>query len=102
MNRMTQDLLNAIEFHRNYYKETREYPRAVDQLIEEMSELTKVLLKERRGRDVQDHIKEEIADVEICLELLYDLKSLEYEKDIVPLVNAKANRMIKKLSQGIE
>ena len=30
MNRMTQDLLNAIEFHRNYYKETREYPRAVD------------------------------------------------------------------------
>ena len=39
-----------------------------------MSELTKVLLKERRGRDVQDHIKEEIADVEICLELLYDLK----------------------------
>lgn len=102
MKRMTQDLLNAIEYHRNYYKDTREYSRAVDQLIEEMSELTKVLLKERRGRSVQDHIKEEIADVEICLELLYDLKGLEYEKDIVPLVNAKAKRMIKKLEQGIE
>lgn len=101
MNRMTQILSNAIQYHNFYYKE-RKYSRAVDQLIEEMSELTKVLLKERRGRDVQEHIKEEIADVEICLELLYDLKSLEYEKDIVPLVNAKANRMIKKLSQGIE
>lgn len=101
MKRMTIDLLNAIEYHCFYYKD-RQYPRAVDQLIEEMSELTKILLKERRKRDVQEHIKEEIADVEICLELLYDLKGLDYEKDIVPLVNTKAKRMIKKLEQGIE
>lgn len=102
MQRLTQDLDNAIRYHRDYYKDDREYSRAVDQLIEEMSELTKVLLKERRGRNVGEHIKEEIADVEICLELLYTLRELNYEKHIVPLVNDKAKRMIKKLEQGVE
>lgn len=39
----------------------------VDMAIEEMSELTKALLKERRGDRTQDNVIEEIADVYIML-----------------------------------
>lgn len=38
--------------------------------IEEMSELTKEIVKNWRGEDNLDHIAEEIADVEIMLEQL--------------------------------
>lgn len=42
----------------------------VDVAIEEMSELTKELVKHRRGKRNILHIAEEIADVEIMLEQL--------------------------------
>lgn len=42
----------------------------VDVAIEEMSELTKELVKHRRGQRNILHIAEEIADVEIMLEQL--------------------------------
>lgn len=45
--------------------------------IEEMSELTKELVKKKRGADNLDHIIEEIADVEIMLAQLkmhYEIK----------------------------
>lgn len=45
-------------------------PMEVDVAIEEMSELTKELVKNRRGRDNIVQIAEEIAHVEIMLEQL--------------------------------
>ena len=42
--------------------------KQVDMMIEEMSELTKALLDERRGRGMKINISEEIADVQIMIE----------------------------------
>lgn len=60
----------------------------IDIVIEEMSELTKALLKHRRygTEDTYKAIREELADVEICLEyikLIYSIddKSLEFIKN---------------------
>ena len=59
--------------------ERRVFGRAIDQfgheaqqkmLVEEMSELTKEVCKMWRGRTNLDHLAEEIADVEICIEQL--------------------------------
>lgn len=55
-----------------------------DMMIEEMSELTKELLKERRGADNENAILEEMADVQITLDemkLIYgDTKAIEETK----------------------
>ena len=48
--------------------------------IEEMSELTKELVKQMRGRDNKDAIAEEMADVEIMmcqLRLMYGIKTTD-------------------------
>ena len=59
--------------------------------IEEMSELTKELVKEKRGQDNLENIIEEIADVEIMLTQLkihYGIKEdVQYE------VNEKVARL---------
>lgn len=66
----TNAVEQALFTHREYWREKHQ-DRVVDQLIEEMSELTKALLKKRRGFDVpDDDVKGEIADVCICLEFL--------------------------------
>lgn len=41
-----------------------------DMAIEEMSELTKAIIKERRGKGTKEEIIEEIADVLIMMEQL--------------------------------
>ncbi len=54
-------------------------------VIEEMSELTKELCKELRGRGDVDHIAEELADVEVTLaqiKMIYNIhQEVENQKD---------------------
>ena len=72
----------------------------VDMAIEEMSELTKALLKERRGdtdneKKAADHIAEEIADVIIMLEqlmIIFD-NTEEIQKQIYYKLERQGNRL---------
>lgn len=80
-----------------YEKAIKEYGPAVqiDMCIEEMSELTKALLKHKRANgDVEkekkthENIKEEMADVSIMLEqmeILFGNYSKEKEKKLIRL-----------------
>ena len=67
--------------------------------IEEMSELIKELVKEKRGADNLEHIIEEIADVEIMLaqlKMYYGIKEdVQYE------VNEKVVRLAGRLGVTI-
>ena len=64
--------------------------------IEEMSELTKELSKQKRGRDNKDQIIEEMADVYICLEQLAIMNDIsQYELD--EWIRKKIDRIRKKL-----
>lgn len=63
--------------------------------IEEMAELTKELVKDKRGQDNLDHIIEEIADVEIMLaqlKLHYEI-GREVQFEIIEKVKRLANRL---------
>jgi NTP pyrophosphatase (non-canonical NTP hydrolase) len=55
--------------HKDYWGEQHK-ARVVDQLIEEMAELTKELMKARRGGDNKSEILRELCDVLLCLEYL--------------------------------
>ena len=77
---------------------------AKDQIMmayEEMAELQKELCKNYRGKDNDDHIAEEIADVEIMLEqlkIIYDCETqVEYyhEKKIERLKKRLAKAHLK-------
>lgn len=63
-------------------------------LIEEMAELTQALIKGARiGGFDYEHIKEEVADVEI---MLYQIKHL-LNMDTTDVINYKVNRQISRL-----
>lgn len=55
--------------HRDVWKE-KSHDRTVDQLIEEMAELTKALLKKRRNLGTSVEVRAELADVCLALEFL--------------------------------
>ena len=64
--------------------------------IEEMSELTKELVKFMRGEHNTDAIAEEIADVEIMLcqmKIIYDIKNEDVEKLMVIKLERLKERM---------
>lgn len=64
--------------------------------IEEMSELTKELVKHMRGRDNRDAIAEEIGDVEIMmcqLRLIYGIKTTDMDAIIAGKLNRLKERM---------
>lgn len=64
--------------------------------IEEMSELTKELVKFMRGEHNTDAIAEEIADVEIMLcqlKIIYDIKDEDVEKLMVIKLKRLKERM---------
>lgn len=94
----SKEFFEGFEFHKSYWKD-KHYDRFVDQLIEEMSELTKILLKERRGRKVQEEIKGEVGDVLLCLKYLFENKGYKLE-DFKEQVNWKSNRMVEALKRG--
>ena len=71
-----------------------------DMMIEEMSELTKALLKERRADNItieklaKDNIREEIVDVQIMLnqmKIIYGYK-LEWENRELQRLSDRINR----------
>lgn len=71
-----------------------------DMMIEEMSELTKALLKERRADNItieklaKDNIREEIVDVQIMLnqmKIIYGYK-LEWENRKLQRLSDRINR----------
>lgn len=77
----------------------------VDMAIEEMSELTKALLKERRvdtdnERKAADHIAEEMADVIIMLEQLMII--FDNVEEIQEQINYKLERQRKRLKRLVD
>ena len=67
--------------------------------IEEMSELTKELAKALLGKADNDHIREEIADVEIMLEQLKDIYDTHEGKNIEVFRNEKITRLCKRFDE---
>lgn len=71
--------------------------------IEEMSELTKELVKFMRGENNTDAIAEEIADVEIMLrqmKIIYGIKDEDVEKLMVIKLKRLKARMEEKKDNG--
>jgi NTP pyrophosphatase (non-canonical NTP hydrolase) len=89
----------AYEIAENY-----DIDKQVDVLIEEMAELTKALLKNRRaqnghtdtpvGHTVQNII-EEIADVQIMLLQINYLG--DFEDDVIDIMNYKLDRQLERI-----
>lgn len=75
----------------------------VDMMIEEMSELTKALLKQRRGYDVLWNILEELADVRIMLEqmeIIYDQWDTETNQTkLDKLKEYKLKRLVERMGK---
>ncbi|MDY2736604.1 hypothetical protein [Intestinibacter sp.] len=78
----------------------------VDVLIEEMSELTKALLKNRRAKkgytqatikETIQNIKEEIADVEIMLQQVVYLS--DSEDEVLNIIDEKTSRQLKRIAK---
>lgn len=68
-------------------------------LIEEMSELTKELMKARRGKGSRDHIEEELADVYVTL-LTYSIRTDINFNKIRDICMFKLKRGIERLKKG--
>ena len=82
----------------------------IDILIEEMSELTKALLKNRRARNMhnkefikatEESIIEEAADVEIMIQqLIHFIHYLEdSEQEVLRVMNEKLDRQLKRIAK---
>lgn len=69
----------------------------IDIAIEEMSELMKALLKDRRHHSPEtvNDITEEMADVAICLEELYII--FENRSEVEDMIDKKLQRLKKRL-----
>jgi hypothetical protein len=71
----------------------------IDILIEEMSELTKALLKARRNGDPEGlsmDVLEELVDVDICLaqlRFMFEKRTCEFDKVYKYEYNMKMNRL---------
>lgn len=72
----------------------------VDKAIEEMSELTKALLKERRYSGSKNDVCEELADVFITL--LQMMLIFEEKDEIAKYVDYKIKRLEKRISGGTD
>lgn len=84
---------DAVESHRLVHAQ-QHFDRLTDQAIEEMSELTKELLKLRRKKSAAtaDNIVSEMADVLICLEFIGRALAVA-ESGMISLVASRANRL---------
>lgn len=85
--------------------------RYEDITIEEMSELTKALLKHRRAGEIGEYnlsdtlsaIIEELADVEICLEylkLIYKQTTPDFCERVDKMIDYKVDRIERRLNNG--
>lgn len=72
--------------------------KQLDMVIEEMSELTKEICKQKRGKDNREEIIEEIADVRIMLEqleMMFNIKATV----IYTKVSEKIERLRKRMEE---
>lgn len=69
----------------------------VDKAIEEMSELTKELLKERQNKGSAEHIMEELADVII---MMYQLMMIFNIADFDHCIDYKIKRLARRLNNN--
>ncbi|MGN1033438.1 MAG: hypothetical protein ACI4PU_08210 [Intestinibacter sp.] len=99
--RLSEELERKAHRIANHYGEIAQ----VDMLIEEMSELTKALLKNRRARHGQTDtpvghtvqaIEEEVADVTIMLAQIIYLGDFENIEDII---EEKLDRQLERISK---
>lgn len=89
---------NGYEIHQQYHKD-KHYEHIAHIVIEEASEVIKELIKEYRGRDVQNNIKEEIADLLFCIEYLVRVKGYNLT-ELQELMNKKTIKMIENIKKG--
>lgn len=94
---MKEALENNIKIVEHYG-----YEKQIPVWIEEMSELTKELCKwSRKGlsEELEEHIKEEITDVIICLDQLKNV--LNYTDDeLIKEYNFKVERQLERIKNG--
>jgi len=87
----TPALDDAVRAHKRYFGDGH-YDRVVDQLLEEMAELSVELLKRRRN-DVRstrpDNTRAEIFDVLLCLEFLSRIENI-YPSEVDETVTSLA------------
>ena len=74
----------------------------MDVAIEEMSELIKEIVKYKRGEGHLDNIIEEIADVTIMIDQLLIIFDIDYIGDVLDVVDAKVERLQKRLNEVYE
>lgn len=67
-------------------------------VIEELSELQKELCKDLRGYDRREEIKEEMADVYICLQLLKEIYNF-FDEDLDKMYERKMRRNIERMKE---
>ena len=67
-------------------------------VIEELSELQKELCKDLRGFDRREEIKEEMADVYICLQLLKEIYNFS-DEDLEKMYERKMRRNIERIKE---
>lgn len=67
-------------------------------VIEELSELQKELCKDLRGYDRREEIKEEMADVYICLQLLKEIYNFS-DEDLEKMYERKMRRNIERIKE---
>lgn len=68
-------------------------------VIEELSELQKELCKDLRGYNRREEIKEEMADVYICLQLLKEIYNF-FDEDLDKMYERKMRRNIQRIKEG--
>lgn len=67
-------------------------------VIEELSELQKELCKDLRGYNRREEIKEEMADVYICLQLLKEIYNFS-DEDLEKMYGRKMKRNIQRIKE---
>lgn len=67
--------------------------------VEELSELQKEICKDLRGFDRREEIKEEMADVYICLQLLKEIYNF-FDEDLDKMYERKMRRNIQRIKEG--
>ena len=68
-------------------------------VIEELSELQKELCKDLRGYNRREEIKEEMADVYICLQLLKEIYNFS-DEELKKMYERKMRRNIQRIKEG--
>lgn len=71
----------------------------MQQLIEEMAELTQAICKHKRGLNAEENLIEELADVKLVLEQVILL--LHAESDVSKVVNQKIERTLERIKLNV-